>query len=189
MKLSRTLLLPLFIIVGCEPIKSIDNRPTDELAFVRKFRAADSIYSGEKNNIKKAEILEKQRAQLSKFITDTLHAKFNQWQAIVSQIEIYSAPTDYIEITLLITKDADLDPSQKYPDVRNIILSAIIKPQDPLKDKLKELLRDDKVLVTGKFQKTLKDNIVEVRNSLDSEESTFSNPKFDFKIEDITKMK
>ncbi|QEM09277.1 hypothetical protein [Mucilaginibacter rubeus] len=188
MKLSRLLLLASLIVVGCKPlVKITDGRPEEQLAFIKKFHVADSLYSQEENEIKKKEILDEQRAQLSKFITDTLHANVNKWQAIVSKIEVHNAPVDHIEITLLLTKDGDLDPGQKYPYLSNIVLFAQIKLEDPLKNKLKELLKDDKVLITGELEKTLTGD-VEIQNNEHHDEATFSNPQFELKIESISKI-
>ncbi|WP_431200116.1 hypothetical protein ACRQ5D_17905 [Mucilaginibacter sp. P25] len=119
---------------------------------------------------------------------DTLHAKAVQWQATLYQIELKSYPVDYIEATLLVTPKIYLDDDQKYPDLSNIVLSARVLPDNTIiKDKLKDLLKGDRVLITGSFEKN-KTGDIEFTSNGDDKDYAFSNPKLDFKIESITKI-
>lgn len=195
MKVSKLLFLPLFFI-GCntsQPVKKIDDRPMDELSFIKKFHVADSLFSSEINDIKKTETYDKQKTELTRFITDSLPKEVKQWHAFVYKIKAESFPTDEIEVTLLIPQNTFLNTEQKYPELSNIVLSSKASLNDSsIKDSLKELLEGDNVLVTGSFEKDDTGNVNLDSNTDDINNKQgfiFSNPKISFQIKSIIKQK
>lgn len=191
MKFPKLLFLSIFLI-GCDatpPVKIADPRPAMELSLIKKFHTADSLYTSESNEIKKKEIYDKQKTELITFIKDSLPSEVKQWYAFVYQIEVVRTPVDYVEVTLLIPKNTYLDDGEKYPQYSNIVLSSKVSFNDSsVKDSLKELSKDDKVLVTGSFEKgTLSVGLIS--NAVDgtNDEFIFANPKFEFNIKSIVK--
>ena len=192
MKFPKLLFLSIFLM-GCDttpPVKIIDNRPIAELSLIKKFHVADSLYSAEVNEIKKTETRDKQKTELIKFVTDSLHGNAKQWNAFIYSIDVKNWPTDYIEVTLLIPKGRILDPEEKHPDYNNIVLTSkiLLNDNSPVKSSLKQLLKGDKVLITGTFEKTKAGEIeIDTNMGLPNDGYIFTNPKLDFKIESIAK--
>jgi len=186
MKISTLLLLSL-IIAGCNSApenKITDNRPATQLALIKKFNTADSLYFFESNEIKKNEALEKRKTELIKFITDSLHDDIKQWPAVIHEISV-DKPLSYIDVTLNISKKMGKyeDPSE----YKIIILHSKVSLSDTtVKNQLKELLAGDSVFVNGSFEKDEIGKINFHGNNYD-ERNIFSSPELNFQIKSITK--
>ncbi|MDB4926782.1 hypothetical protein [Mucilaginibacter sp.] len=165
-----------------------DNRPAQELTFIKVLVDADSVYKAQHNEINKKDVFDTSMVKITHFINK--NAKAENWQAVIHALDV-DALDGAIDVTLRISKGMQFD--EKYPQYNAIILKAHIFDNDKIKNMLKPLQAGDKVLVNGKFstEKDAEDNIkFESFNigSIDKEE-TLNNPVFDFNITDIKKTK
>ncbi|SDP48700.1 hypothetical protein SAMN05428975_1426 [Mucilaginibacter sp. OK268] len=187
MKISNLLLLSL-IIAGCNSApenKITDNRPATQLALIKKFNTADSLYFYESNDIKKTEALENGKTELIKFITDSLHDDVKQWPAVVHEISVDKL-LDYIDVTLNISKKMGKyeDPSE----FKVIILHSKVSMSDTtVKNQLKKLLTGDQIFVNGSFEKDDIVGDINFHGNNYDDRDIFSSPELNFKIKSITK--
>jgi hypothetical protein len=177
--------------ISCEttPEKTYqDNRPIIEKDFIQKLAYADSDYKSQLNDIKRHDVLDSDKTIISQYIINKLKFKVNNWIGFVDDISVHQLDREnFIEANLLIPKDTVL--TGDYPQYNAIVLTAgvSIKP-NKIKEILKNLVKGDKVNFTGIFLPN-GDRIIDFSsNMMVSPDYLFSNPKFDFLIQDIKKI-
>ncbi|MDB5286984.1 MAG: hypothetical protein JWR05_1933 [Mucilaginibacter sp.] len=177
------------IVVGCnEPASTKQNidisdiRPKHQINFIKKLKVADSLYTYESNEIKKAEALDSNKIYIAHYVIDSLKCQIINWHAYIYEMKVNEWPTKNIEVTMMIPND--MIPDKEFPQYNAVILRSIV-PFDDIKIKklLKDFQNNDKVLISGNFENN---DLREVNyNFYSSESKIFSNPRFEFKITDI----
>jgi hypothetical protein len=192
-------IITLFVIVtlySCNQVTTTgsteqkDNRPKDELAFVKALDNAYQNTSNQINDINKKDAADSNKAKISRFIIDTLKTNIKNWQVTIFDIDAESLEMDGgIDIKLLLSKNAQLP--EKNPEFDALILQTHIVNNDSLKNMFKPLQKGDKVLLTGKFE-TEKDEhgnllFFPANSGVIREEYIFDSPAFNIIITDIKK--
>lgn len=179
------------ILFGCtqDPAKeatpqAVDSRPKSQLELLKELETLDSVYNEQINVITKKEAVDTGKVIISNFIFEKLNARAENWEAIVLAID-NNGVSDYVK--LMFPKQLEFE--EKYPELNAVILEDIYLPEN-IKNKVKLLAKDDKVLVTGSFVKNNTTNEVEIEpnTGLYDYESPFNNPSFLFHIENIKKV-
>lgn len=158
-----------------------DDRPKDELAFVKLLDSAYWNTSNQTNDIGKKDAANNYKIKITHFIADTLKTNFKNWQVSVFKIED-AILEGGIDIQLLVWKKAQ--PDEKDPEFESIILKTHIADDDSIKNMYKPLQVGDKILLTGSFttDKDEEGNILfspYMSGSLRIEDQ-FSEPVFNF---------
>jgi len=183
-------LLIIPVILSCNQPKA-DHRAPNELALIKKFGDADSIYKAQINDVAKKESIISSKGQIIDFIEKDLNAKADNWEAHVYSIK---PGVNGIDAVFLISKQEEFG-DVKYPDMESLVLESEEITDTKLTKILKTLQKDDKVLLSGKFDTRVldhgKDGIGVVfqtmnRVTIDSEDE-LNNPSFNFILTDIKK--
>lgn len=190
MKLSNLLIFSVFCI-GCNQSfmdKPVDNRPAAELALIKRVGSADSVCDAAINDIKKKEAIDNGKTTLAKFIRDTLHSEVKSWNATIYKMELSRFADSTIEVTLLIPNKG-MELNEKVLTSNTITLFAKTSFSNlSVKNQLAAMQVNDKVLVSGSFEKDELGNI-DVSTDDINDNYIFTSLKFNFNIENITKAK
>ena len=181
------LLLFAAILFGCNqpaPVKEVDPRPKAQLELIEQLNEADSVSNAQANDIAKQEMIDSGRVKVSNFILNKLNGRADKWEAI-----IYSIKDGILggEIELMFPNGAGYEEGEKYPQFESVVLTNSML-SDEMKGKIKTLAKNDKVLVTGTFDKNIVGDIVFNDFSMSSSATPFGNPEFIFTIDDIKKI-
>jgi len=187
------ILLSVTIFQSCDQQTTAaqnDNRPKDELAFIKLLDSAYWNTSNQANDIGKKDAAANNKVKITHFIIDTLKTNFKNWHVNVFKIED-AILEGGVDVELLISKKAQ--PDEKDPEFESIILKTHIADTDTTKNMFKPLQKGDKVLLSGSFA-TDKDEEGNIQffpymsGSLRIEDQ-FSEPVFNFIITKIEKQK
>ena len=174
-------------IFGCKQpdIKQAkDSRPKNEITLVKKFKAADSTYRRQNNDIRKSEVSDSAMHSISNYIIKDLHLKADRWLATVHKITMNEFPKS-VDIEFMIP--IQNDPEDKYPEFSAIILTTTVDYKSKkMVDVLKSLKKDDEVFLSGKFIKSAT-GIISIFSYTVSLGQDFANPQLNFELTDIVK--
>lgn len=197
-KISQFLFFLPFIALfqSCDQpttVSQTDNRPKDELAFVKLLDNALENTLIQKNDIDKKDVADSNKVKITRFITDTLKTNFKDWQVTVFNMRATELEGG-TEIDLLVSKKAQLPENEKYPDLDAITLRTHIADTDTtIRNMYKSLQKGDKVLLTGSFvaDKDEQGNIRFSSNATGSLniEDQFDEVVFDFVTTNVKKQK
>lgn len=122
---------------------------------------------------------------LSNYIIRDLKLKANNWVATVHKIDMDGLIDKRIDVELLIPIEEV--PEDKHPQYSSIVLTANISYKSKrLVDVLRNLKKNDKVLVSGKFLK-VPDGTIFITSYGVGYSEDFANPQLTFELTDIVK--
>ena len=189
MKKLSLFFLTLFVLMGCNqtpPKIATDQRPATEQGLIAQLNRADSIYQDQTNEISKKEVLYSMTSKVDNYILKQLDTKTENWQAKVLKIDVGKGLDYTIDVQLSIPLHFDGD--EKDAEYNAIILTSIVGFDDQsVKEALKTLKPNDKVYVSGNFQKNKFGEIDFTGLNLD-ERYSFNQPEFAFEIKSIKKI-
>jgi len=169
----------LFIFASCGQIAKIQG-PDDQVKFVNYIKALrDAVNSLEQDDkAKRGMMLDNGVISTKAYVKDSLHLKFDSWQA--NLVEIIEKPAS-VEINFSII----LDPSNKSSQ-KSIVLSSIL---DKNKQEIIEGLKaGDQVKISGNFIE--KDGFIDIDSysNYKFSKNVFDNPEFKVEIRAVEKL-
>lgn len=188
MKHLYFLLIPV-LLVGCTPPPearyTVKPMPANEIAFIKKVTAIDSIYGYQKNEITKKEYLVTGKKEMEAYILKNLDVK--DWVVKINDIQVDSAAVAYIKVTMFVPVGnwrEEKSPSYEFP----MFTALLVDKDSKVKDQLKALEKMDEVYISGKILKNFSGgiHIVDFRD-FHNDDATFHNISLDFHLTDIKK--
>ncbi|WP_143007672.1 hypothetical protein [Daejeonella rubra] len=169
----------LFILTSCGQKGGDDPGPNEQLSFVKYIKALrDTVNTSEQNKDLRSVLLDNGISSTKIYVKDSLHLKFNFWQAKVLEIIDKQAT---VEVNFGITLDQANRSAQK-----SIVLSSLMDQSD--KAIIEGIKAGDQVKISGIFIE--KKGFIDIDNYSDYKfsKNVFDNPEFKIKITAIEKL-
>lgn len=180
----------LSLLVSCGSdigFKQPDKRAATQLALIKEFSVADSIYQAQPNDVAKKESFEKSRTSLSNFIDSTLKGKVDNWEVIITDI---TPGIDGIDATFVMSKQSDSE-EPTYEGFQTLTFDCRNIKGAALEQVLKTLEPNDKVLISGNFGEGRDPrgirNFQTIYHVTIDDEDQFQKPSFNFNLTGIKK--
>ncbi len=189
--MKKILFLPIVaLLAGCGSgvgIKQVDKRAATELATLKEFAIADSIYQSQINDVTKKESFDKSTNKLTDYVENTLKKKVENWEATIK----YLTPgIDGIDATFIIYKNADFEGHTDITEPTITLESENINDNN-LQKILKTLQPEDVVLISGAITSERDGggvlNFQTINHVTIDDEDQLRYPSFTFKLTDVRK--